>query len=334
MGRQVFGTRMVYRETFLQIQRRLLQHLIRRASLAQTFFFVSVEAEATSNREMLCWNWRGSGPADVPRSTLQIRTYNPAAGMPTGWNFTHPSDEPCDLPDQYQTRDANIAGRSSLKLELETQSWISFGRGAKTDSISVFSAGHFHSPAPPPVSNLNLEAWKITLRFVLKHCSKSQSLTPPFLNQSLPLFFSSHFSPLFALTFLHMFNQSVSLFSISHFSPSFSITRCSPFFNRSLSHFFQSVCPPFVNQWVLFFSISQSLCLFWISQSSLFSISQSSLFSISHFSPQKKRENKKKTTESKKEKIQKNKNKQKAKQNEQKKKTKKKHFFKSKNIKL
>ena len=31
MGRQVFGTHMVYRETFLQIQRRLLQHLIRKS---------------------------------------------------------------------------------------------------------------------------------------------------------------------------------------------------------------------------------------------------------------------------------------------------------------
>ena len=30
MGRQVFGTHIVYRETFLQIQLRLLQHLIRR----------------------------------------------------------------------------------------------------------------------------------------------------------------------------------------------------------------------------------------------------------------------------------------------------------------
>ena len=30
MGRQAFGTHMVYRETFLQIQPRLLQHLIRR----------------------------------------------------------------------------------------------------------------------------------------------------------------------------------------------------------------------------------------------------------------------------------------------------------------
>ena len=30
MGRQIFGIRLVYRETFLQIQRRLLQHLIRR----------------------------------------------------------------------------------------------------------------------------------------------------------------------------------------------------------------------------------------------------------------------------------------------------------------
>ena len=29
MGRQVFGTRIVYREAFLQIQRRLLQHLVR-----------------------------------------------------------------------------------------------------------------------------------------------------------------------------------------------------------------------------------------------------------------------------------------------------------------
>ena len=30
MGRQFFGTRMVFRETFLLIQQRLLQHLIRR----------------------------------------------------------------------------------------------------------------------------------------------------------------------------------------------------------------------------------------------------------------------------------------------------------------
>ena len=33
MGRQVFGTRMVCRETFLQIQRRLLQHLIRKSPI-------------------------------------------------------------------------------------------------------------------------------------------------------------------------------------------------------------------------------------------------------------------------------------------------------------
>ena len=31
MGRQGFGTRMVYRETLLQIQRRLLQHFIRKS---------------------------------------------------------------------------------------------------------------------------------------------------------------------------------------------------------------------------------------------------------------------------------------------------------------
>ena len=33
MGRQRFGTRMVYRETFLQIQRRLLQHLVRKGQI-------------------------------------------------------------------------------------------------------------------------------------------------------------------------------------------------------------------------------------------------------------------------------------------------------------
>ena len=33
IGRQVLGTRMVYRETFLQIQRRLFQHLIRKSSI-------------------------------------------------------------------------------------------------------------------------------------------------------------------------------------------------------------------------------------------------------------------------------------------------------------
>ena len=33
MGRQVFGTRMVFHETFLQIQRRLLQHLIRKSPI-------------------------------------------------------------------------------------------------------------------------------------------------------------------------------------------------------------------------------------------------------------------------------------------------------------
>ena len=33
MGRQVFGTHMVYRETFLQIQQRLLQHLVRKSRI-------------------------------------------------------------------------------------------------------------------------------------------------------------------------------------------------------------------------------------------------------------------------------------------------------------
>ena len=33
MGRQAFGTHMVYRETFLQIERRLLQHLVRKSRI-------------------------------------------------------------------------------------------------------------------------------------------------------------------------------------------------------------------------------------------------------------------------------------------------------------
>ena len=37
MGRHVFGTHMVHRETFLQIQRRLLQHLIRKCRILGVF---------------------------------------------------------------------------------------------------------------------------------------------------------------------------------------------------------------------------------------------------------------------------------------------------------
>ena len=39
MGRQVFGTHMVYRETFLQIQRCLLQHLIRKSQIHGSFMY-------------------------------------------------------------------------------------------------------------------------------------------------------------------------------------------------------------------------------------------------------------------------------------------------------
>ena len=38
-GRQVSGTRMVYRETFLQIQRRLLQHLIRKSQILGSLMY-------------------------------------------------------------------------------------------------------------------------------------------------------------------------------------------------------------------------------------------------------------------------------------------------------
>ena len=39
MGRQVFETRMVCRETFLQIQRRLLQHLIRKSQILGSLMY-------------------------------------------------------------------------------------------------------------------------------------------------------------------------------------------------------------------------------------------------------------------------------------------------------
>ena len=39
MGRQVFGTRTVYRETFFKIQRRLLQHLIRESPILESLMY-------------------------------------------------------------------------------------------------------------------------------------------------------------------------------------------------------------------------------------------------------------------------------------------------------
>ena len=48
MGRHVFGTSIVCRETFLQILRRLLQHLIRKGSIRGT----SVTSEHTSPHVM------------------------------------------------------------------------------------------------------------------------------------------------------------------------------------------------------------------------------------------------------------------------------------------
>ena len=39
ISRQIFGIRMVYRETFLQIQRRLLQHLIRKSPILGFFMY-------------------------------------------------------------------------------------------------------------------------------------------------------------------------------------------------------------------------------------------------------------------------------------------------------
>ena len=42
MGRQVFGTHMVYRETFLQIQQRLLQHLIRKSRIHGVLMYQNI----------------------------------------------------------------------------------------------------------------------------------------------------------------------------------------------------------------------------------------------------------------------------------------------------
>ena len=41
LGRQVFGTRMENRETFLQIQRRRLRHLIRKSPILGSLIFLN-----------------------------------------------------------------------------------------------------------------------------------------------------------------------------------------------------------------------------------------------------------------------------------------------------
>ena len=48
MSCQVFGTRMVYRETFLQIQRRLIQHLIRKSQIQRSLM-------CQNTHHSMCW---------------------------------------------------------------------------------------------------------------------------------------------------------------------------------------------------------------------------------------------------------------------------------------
>ena len=48
-GRQAFGTHMVFRATFLQIQQRLLQHLIRKSQILRSPMYQSTHHHMTSS---------------------------------------------------------------------------------------------------------------------------------------------------------------------------------------------------------------------------------------------------------------------------------------------
>ena len=64
MGRQVFGTRMLYRETFLQIQRRLLQHLIRKSQILGSLMYQNTSPHVMSESQTPAQDQRcQSGPS-------------------------------------------------------------------------------------------------------------------------------------------------------------------------------------------------------------------------------------------------------------------------------
>ena len=76
MGRQAFGTHMVYRETFLQIQLRLLQHLIRRNWIHGVLIY----------REPI-----HSSPAEKNENQTPVQDLRCQSG-PSAKNSCHPSE--------------------------------------------------------------------------------------------------------------------------------------------------------------------------------------------------------------------------------------------------
>ena len=65
---------------------------------------------------MLTLTWeRAGGRASkhAPDLHLQPADGECAIGMQTGGNFSHPSDEPCDLPDRYQTATHSLLSRDT-----------------------------------------------------------------------------------------------------------------------------------------------------------------------------------------------------------------------------
>ena len=59
IGRQAFGTRMVYRETFLQIQRRLLQHLIRKSPIVKAKHQLWIRDASQDRQPEIHWTSEG-----------------------------------------------------------------------------------------------------------------------------------------------------------------------------------------------------------------------------------------------------------------------------------
>ena len=88
MDRQVFGTHMVHRETFLQIQQRLLQHLIRKSPIHGSLIRQNTHTHITTCDE---WEPNTSSGSEMPVPTVSqkfshpqwVRFFKESWGRPT-----------------------------------------------------------------------------------------------------------------------------------------------------------------------------------------------------------------------------------------------------------
>ena len=94
MGRQALGTRMVYRETLLEIQQRLPQHLIRRSWIHGVIYIYIYISEHTSPHVMA--KWMGS-PRHVTNRRRRTREGPELAcaqaPLVMGWHMQREKDE-------------------------------------------------------------------------------------------------------------------------------------------------------------------------------------------------------------------------------------------------